>query len=376
VKTRAEARGVSSRVLCALLALPSLVLGVTIAEPAAAQSVSIPSTAPIRRFPARRSGLPVDVITHNDCLDDGTLEVVLNLSQTSDLDLQIWSGTSSGCANDDQRATLGDRCQLIDSFNPDQTSHLVTLRVRDILPIAALTTGSGSGSDSRTGGEGGSGGDSGTGGAPPEPTDPAPTGSDICESGIEGPFSVFFLLVDGTQTAASATLSLRADLEGPDPPSDLSVGLGEGRLFIGWGQGTNADDLLGYRVFCEPASDPEVCAAPSLVTGQRPPRDLEVGRAAQTSTEAPASGLENGTTYACGVSGMDTYDNVGPLSELVCGTPEPVQGYFEAYRRAGGQAGGGICSFDGPGRGAGGFLGAAFVGALALLRRARGGGRR
>ena len=75
VEPRAGAHRVSSRALHGVVLLLSLVLGILVAEPVAAQSISIPSTAPLRRFPERRSGLPPEVITINDCDQDGTLEV-------------------------------------------------------------------------------------------------------------------------------------------------------------------------------------------------------------------------------------------------------------------------------------------------------------
>jgi len=36
---------------------------------------------------------------------------------------------------------------------------------------------------------------------------------------------------------------------------------------------------------------------------------------------------------------------MGELSNVLCAVPEPVLDYFEAYRNAGGQAGGGLCAF-------------------------------
>jgi hypothetical protein len=74
-------------------------------------------------------------------------------------------------------------------------------------------------------------------------------------------------------------------------------------------------------------------------------------------------------TYGVSVAGFDTFRNYGELSERVCGTPEPVTGFFEAYRDAGGKGGGGFCSIGG-GRAPAlaGFAALSLLG-LALRRR-------
>ncbi|HOU92610.1 MAG TPA: hypothetical protein PLU22_16265 [Polyangiaceae bacterium] len=64
------------------------------------------------------------------------------------------------------------------------------------------------------------------------------------------------------------------------------------------------------------------------------------------ASEGLATGLADGTTFAVGVSGVDLLGNPGPLSNVVCGTPQPVTTFFEAYREAGGTAGGGFCAFS------------------------------
>jgi hypothetical protein len=68
------------------------------------------------------------------------------------------------------------------------------------------------------------------------------------------------------------------------------------------------------------------------------------GESNGAALEAEANGLTNGVTYAVAVAGIDAYLNTGNLSNLTCATPEPVTGFFEAYREAGGEAGGGYCA--------------------------------
>lgn len=51
--------------------------------------------------------------------------------------------------------------------------------------------------------------------------------------------------------------------------------------------------------------------------------------------------LLNNTTYAIAVAATDAFDNVGPLSGLQCNYPEVTNDFWEAYKNAGGKAGGG-----------------------------------
>jgi hypothetical protein len=81
--------------------------------------------------------------------------------------------------------------------------------------------------------------------------------------------------------------------------------------------------------------------------------------------------LDNGTTYVVAIAAEDTAYNVGVLSALACGTPQDVTGFYEAYREAGGQAGGGYCSFGPPHRGGAASVAGLLVAACALLRRRR-----
>jgi hypothetical protein len=63
-----------------------------------------------------------------------------------------------------------------------------------------------------------------------------------------------------------------------------------------------------------------------------------------TTTEGKTSWVTNGTEYAVGVAAVDSSGNVGPLSNLACATPQEVNDFYEVYRRAGGQGGGGLCT--------------------------------
>jgi len=93
-------------------------------------------------------------------------------------------------------------------------------------------------------------------------------------------------------------------------------------------------------------SGTSTCSSPDLVPGEIPKQSkadacAEVTTAQTTEVEAPATPNVD-SAYA--VASFDKLDNVGPLSEVVCGKPEPTTDFFEEYRRAGGQAGGGFCN--------------------------------
>jgi hypothetical protein len=69
------------------------------------------------------------------------------------------------------------------------------------------------------------------------------------------------------------------------------------------------------------------------------------GSAGLTATTALISGLNNSERYAVALASFDLVENVGTLSSVQCGTPQPVNGFDEAYRSAGGSADdGGFCS--------------------------------
>jgi hypothetical protein len=85
-----------------------------------------------------------------------------------------------------------------------------------------------------------------------------------------------------------------------------------------------------------------------VVAGARPDPAYYCGNTrSDFASSGSASGLANGTGYAVAVAGVDEIGNVGELSEVVCGSPEVVDDFFELYRRNGGKGGGGFCSVRG-----------------------------
>jgi hypothetical protein len=83
-----------------------------------------------------------------------------------------------------------------------------------------------------------------------------------------------------------------------------------------------------------------------------------------TASIASKKPMVNGTEYACAVAAVDIVGNVGPLSNVACGIPEPTDDFFGEYRGDTGQAGGGLC---GIGRGSSAFAAMSAAIGLSLL---------
>jgi len=81
-------------------------------------------------------------------------------------------------------------------------------------------------------------------------------------------------------------------------------------------------------------------------------------------------GLRNGTTYNAVVAAVDGSGNVGPPSVEVCDYPAPVNDFWNIYRQAGGQAGGG-CALERAGEPASAAMGVALAGLTSVLARRR-----
>jgi MYXO-CTERM domain-containing protein len=114
----------------------------------------------------------------------------------------------------------------------------------------------------------------------------------------------------------------------------------------------------------------------SLTPGELPDTGLtECGSADATDNIVVDANPNQDMVFA--IAAVDNVDNYGPLSSLVCGKPEPVTDFFEAYREAGGAAGGGLCNCTLVGHDAARpfALVALALGALAFGVRRRGGAR-
>lgn len=323
---------------------PLLLLCSLLPRLAFAQSVTVSGT--VIRDENREPGLDRQTIGYSDCIGYGgsggeSIEVPLTLVGTQGYTLQVWSGLSEACADNDARAEqeANGRCWRVWSGDP---TNRVALPVRGILPPVTDST------DERA----------------------------VCEREEEGSLTLYFLVFEGANAVGTeTTLAFKYDLKGPTAPTLGRIEEGEGRLFAHWDP-LETSDVVGYRMFCEetggaagaPSGDAG-CSTPTLRAGSRPDESLRRGSTSSTADQVQASGLSDGVSYGCGIAGYDKLENLGKLSNILCGTPGPVLDYFEAYRRAGGRAGGGYCQF---GRTRASMIGTGFgilLVALALRRK-------
>ena len=145
----------------------------------------------------------------------------------------------------------------------------------------------------------------------------------------------------------------------------MTSGTGENIAPIRWSYKTQTPDttINGYQFYCDPAPGragaleagvlpepgsevlPTECLPSTVLkAGTRPEDKYKCGTADKTSSRGNATGLINNVAYHVAVATTDTYRNIGVISTPACGIPQPVTGFFEAYRNAGGEGGGGFCS--------------------------------
>ena len=392
-----------------VLALLAAVLALGSAQRANAQtlptttSVALTTANPVTHSnSAMRTGFRTnDQINYADCHDGDGDVMAFNLTLSanhSSYGLEVWAGT--GCQTDATRQTPTlTSCWKLDAESPTTTLPTVKINVRDLLygPTvlhSGSTTASGGTGGTDSGGTGGSGGTAGSdvggtagsggttaSGGTSSSTPIIPTGTVVtgtpastCDDPgglpVISQLQIYFMLVDGGGLAQGtiATYTVKYKLHAPNPPENLSADIGDGLLplhFSYAGNQSTDTTINGYQFFCDPPpgeaaladagivpSDAGLAATtctPStvLVPNTRPDNAYRCGGAnAPAATAGNATGLVNGVAYNVAVAATDTYQNVGTISDLACNTPQPVTGFYKAYRAAGGQGGGGFCSFS------------------------------
>jgi hypothetical protein len=373
------------RSVFAFWAILALFLGS--AGPAQAQAtgsitITVPATGVRREHQDYAGKVPVSQINYKDCLSEDAFTFTVNLGPTfAQYSLQVWAGEA--CDVRTNRVGATQSCWRVGGGQPT-TIIFSNLRVpiRDLLSgrtgganIGTGGTGGTGGTDSSggtsgggdTGGTDGSSGGSGGSGATSNQPSSGPTECNTTSTAVSAQtLNLFFLMVDGGENAAgTATFKTTYKLNAPAPPTNVASGVGENIAPISWTTTASADTSIdGYQLYCDPApgqagldeagiiADPDVlpgsCTASTiLVPGARPDDKYKCGTAAKTATKSSATGLINNVAYNVSVAATDTYRNVGVVSTPpACAIPQPVTGFFEAYRDAGGEGGGGYCSFS------------------------------
>jgi hypothetical protein len=383
-----------------VLALLAAVLAFCVVQPAQAQlapTVALAATPVVHSIP--RTGFRLNTqINYADCRDDDVLDFSVVLTNRSSFALQAWAGT--GCDQLTNRTTTGATLcwKLYDSL-PNTTVPTVDIHVRDLLAgktiygtgtTTTTTTDdagvvdagvAGTGGATSTGGAGGIGGTAGattvTTGTITLPTGTLVTGTgpqacvDTSDIPVATALTVYFMLVDGNSNIQGTFAQWAAmyKLLAPNPPDTVTANVGDTLLPIQFNYVDNQSNdttINGYQFFCDPppgpagaadagivpvATDagevmPDCQASTELSAGSVADPKFACGSASLSATAGNAVGLVNGVSYHVGVSATDTYANVGKLSTLACEVPQPITGFFKAYRAAGGAGGGGFCSFS------------------------------
>jgi hypothetical protein len=164
----------------------------------------------------------------------------------------------------------------------------------------------------------------------------------------------------GTDTGGTAGTDAAGDASGGTAGTDASAGT------------SGTDATAGSAGTASTTTVNPDCQSSILIPGEPPPSNAidcgSVGAQGASGGETSPV-LTNGNEYVVAIATEDNVNNIGVLSELACNVPKDVTGFYEAYREAGGEAGGGYCSFA-PARGGAAALGATLlVAACALLRR-------
>ncbi len=238
-----------------------------------------------------------------------------------------------------------------------------------------------------------------------------------------------FLTATGAVDGTAGVYQLPVGTLGPFAPADVTLSINDGSGTVSWIPPSDST-IAGYYVYCQNDGDagPNACSSPifdstyngGFAVTVSAPTPVDAGSEPASSdassletdggeivfdsgvssvpvtpagiSKIPASfqcngvGILLGNTmasetltltnfdqYVLGVAAVDELGNVGPVGNVVCGTPGPVAGFWYDYVKDGGQAGGGYCALEGVGMPAGGSgmaigLG---VGAVGLVRRRR-----
>lgn len=380
------------------------------AEAQATVSVTLPATGAIIRDHQDGAGrIPITQVNYKDCLNNDVAHVTVNLSAGyNNYSLEAWAGDA--CDTKTNRIGALATCWRVFSGQPNNVVYKFDISIREMLSgrtggnsIGTGGTGGTGGADSGGGGTGGAdatggtdsggggtGGTDATTGGTEETAGGSTAGASTAGASAAGasnvpadapsacittsaatapqPLTVFFMLVDGgSNSVGGASWAIKYKLNASPPPDSVSSGTGENIAPISWDyDGTTADQYInGYQLYCDPSPGrsgaleagvlpeegstvlPTECPPSTvLFKGTRPADKYKCGTADKASNRGIARDLVNNVAYNVAVATMDTYLNVGVISETACAIPQPVTGFFEAYRDAGGEGGGGFCSFS------------------------------
>lgn len=284
----------------------AILLGVS---PAAAQEIAIANEASLPRLDA--SGAPVtkrplderpEGVSRADCLADQRIRLPVRVTGFAAADaLEAWASLEGiDCAALANRQGPSAACARLGAL-PLAMDVDFDVAVRSLLAIA-----------------------------PPFSVAAPATGDAACGRVDRTRVSVQILLFragDPSVPVASKTILLDADTVGPPAPTITATRPGAGAIVVEWEPpgGAHVSETTGAGLFSEPSTtDAGACASTTLHPGEVPGPEVKPSTRVlgATLTSAEISGLDAGGRYAVAVASTDDFGNVGPLSDLVCETPE------------------------------------------------------
>jgi hypothetical protein len=313
-------------------------------------------------------------VNYEDCLAGD--EFIFTLTSTvSGRTLEIWAG-SENCATNRSNTDMG-QCWIL-AAEPLTTDTIeVTVPVRNMLARRLNTT-----------------------------VPPVNVSRDVCDDSTEPSgeqLTLYFMVVNSGQGDEyfawdGGMGGIGFDVVGPEPPASISVGVGESQLAISLDDVPTDPLRERYEAFCVPegttleslglgpdagagstisappsAADPgdggvdggldastdgdagsgedsdgapAACFTDVLRRGRRPPPEFSCGEANAVSQTVRTGRLANNVNYAVAVSGQDSLGNAGPVSQIQCGRPIPLNDFWELYSASGGPGGGGYCNLS------------------------------
>jgi hypothetical protein len=290
--------------------------------------------------------------------------------------LEVWVSQTADCSDDDIINGNAQSCSLVFSTRATDDTPDIYLNPRDIVEANTSLRGEDWPGD-----------------------DPTAGNSTTCDKQVEKPITYYIHVRTGDEiqpNGAKITIG-GVDTLAPEPPDNIDAEPGDEHIFFEWEIDTSneAEDTYGFAFFCVPqgtATDSggsglggaggaggaegagnADCTQGVLTAGEIPSEQAldyicgyDTGR---TTRSGQADGVTNNQLYAVAVAVTDEARNKGRLSEIACVTPKEVTTFFESYKDAGGQGGGGFCSQSQSPRDA--QLAFVLAGALTLLYRRR-----
>jgi hypothetical protein len=365
----------------------------------------------VRKVPFRTDPITRYWINRAECVSGDIITFPMIITDYTGTELEVWVGEGTGdCTSREARTTTNATCWRVWKGIPGTNVPSVDIPVQNIAakkkpPMYDLSVGG------------------------PEDCRATTTAAQT--------ITLYFMLIASLDNQGGEAWNTSLDLAGPNAPAGLGVGIGSTLLKANWlqnsdtdvasyrffcdpppGMTADADNTFGPgpRVeagnpvvpICpdasadvEDAEAPDVdpactdaaggsggsggsggtatgCGITVLARDLIPDPDFAAkyacgSGAAKTSTSAVITDLVNGQPTNVAIAAVDAAGNAGPLSDVVCGVPEPVDGFDEVYRRAGGNAGDGFCAIRLPGQGTGVFfMGSAVLAMTLLFVRRRG----